>query len=161
MHSRRIDPINPFGKTVLPRRGWCDGLVADSHSANSAYRDVAIDAIAIPDEIGWCFMPRECLSQLACDPFGRWMLCNVDPDELSPVQPDDDEGIEQVETNARDNEQVHGSNLRRVVAQEGVPSLTWRSMPLGHVFGHGRHSRSVAYRAYRLLLDRPILNRAG
>ena len=83
-------------------------------------------------------MPRECLSQLACDPFGRRMLCNADPDELPPVQPDDDEGIEQVETNARDNEQVHGSNVRRVVAQEGVPSLTRRSMPLGHVFGHRR-----------------------
>ena len=41
---------------------------------------------------------------LARDPFCRRILCNVDPDQLSPVQPNNDEGIEQVEANGRDNE---------------------------------------------------------
>src|SRR5262245_37329954 len=31
---------------------------------------------------------------------------NVGPDELSPIQPDDDEGIEQVEANGWDNKQI-------------------------------------------------------
>jgi hypothetical protein len=38
----------------------------------------------------------------------------------SSVEPDDDEGIEQVETDSWNNEQVHGGNVRRVVTQEGV-----------------------------------------
>src|SRR5262249_26811151 len=51
---------------------------------------------------------------------------------------DDDEGVEQVEAKCRNNEQVHGGDVRRVVAQEGAPSLTWRSLPLDHVLGHRR-----------------------
>src|SRR5262249_42412386 len=54
--------------------------------------------------------------------------------------PDDDEGVEPVEANARDNEQVNGGDVRRVVAQEGAPSLTWWSLPLDHVLGHRRLS---------------------
>jgi len=49
----------PFGKTVLPRRCWCDGFIAYAHSANSAYGDVAIDTILIPDEVAWCLVPGE------------------------------------------------------------------------------------------------------
>jgi DNA invertase Pin-like site-specific DNA recombinase len=33
------------------------------------------------------------------------------------IQPNDDEGIEQVEANGRNDKQVHGSDVRRVVAR--------------------------------------------
>src|SRR3984893_852650 len=33
----------PFGKAVLPRRGWCSRLVPDAHGAQSARDDSAID----------------------------------------------------------------------------------------------------------------------
>ena len=36
------------------------------------------------------------------------------------------------------NEQVHGGNVRRVVTQEGPPSLAWRPPSLDHVFGDTR-----------------------
>src|ERR1019366_1935482 len=64
--------------------------------------------------------------------------CDVDPGQIATVQPNDDEGIEQVEANGRDNEQVHGGNVRRVVPQKGAPSLTWRSASLDHVLGDAR-----------------------
>src|SRR5262245_66544629 len=70
--------------------------------------------------------------------FGGRIGRHVDPDEASPIQPDDDKGIEQVEANARHNKQVHGRNVRRVVTQEGAPSLSWQSMPLDYVSGHRR-----------------------
>src|SRR5262249_31778035 len=47
-------------------------------------------------------------------------------------------GNERVEPKCRENEQIQGADARRVVAQEGAPSLTWRSPPLDHVFGHRR-----------------------
>ena len=37
----------PFGKAILPRRGWCGGLVPDAHGAQSACDDAAIDPIPI------------------------------------------------------------------------------------------------------------------
>ena len=51
---------------------------------------------------------------------------------------DDDEGIQQVEANSWNNEQIHGGNIRRVVAQKRAPSLTWRPTSLDHVFGDAR-----------------------
>jgi hypothetical protein len=66
------------------------------------------------------------------------MCCDVDPDLFSAVEPDDDEGIEQVETDRWNNEQVHGGNVRRVVTQEGPPSLAGRPPPFGHVLGDAR-----------------------
>src|SRR5262245_49798257 len=66
------------------------------------------------------------------------MLCHVDPDQLSSIQPNDDEGIEQAEANGWHNKQVHGRNLRRGVAQKRAPSLTWWSTTLDHVLGNAR-----------------------
>jgi len=128
----------PLGKAILPRRGWCSGLVPNAHGAQSACDDGAVDPIPIANEVLRGIIPRECLRYLTCNPFCRRVCCDVDPDEVSTVQPNDDEGIEQVETDGRGNEQVHGGDVRRVVTQEGAPFLTWRSTPLDHVLGDAR-----------------------
>src|SRR5467141_1718697 len=125
----------PFGKAILPRRGWCGRLVPNAHGAQSARDDAAIDPVAIADEVVRSLIPRKCLRYLTCNPFGRRICCDVDPDEVSAVEPDDDEGIEQVETSSWNNEQVHGGNVWRVVMQEGPPSLAGRSPPFDHVLG--------------------------
>src|SRR5712671_1643273 len=103
----------PFGKAILPRRGWCGRSVAVARS----------------------LIPRKRLRYLTRDPFGRGICCDVDPDEVSAVEPDDDEGIEQVETDSWNNEQVHGGDVRRVVAQEGSPSLAGWPPSFDHVLG--------------------------
>src|ERR1700680_4067841 len=128
----------PFGKAVLPGRGWRGRLVPDAHGAQSACDDAAIDPIAIADEVTRSFITRKCLRYLTCNPFCRGICCDVDPDQVSAVEPDDDEGIEQVETDSWNNEQVHGGNVRRVVTQEGPPSLAGRPPPLAHVIGEAR-----------------------
>src|SRR5712672_359406 len=61
----------PFGKAILPRRGWCGRLVPDAHGAQSARDDAAIDPVAIADEVVRSLIPRKCLGYLTCDPFGR------------------------------------------------------------------------------------------
>ena len=97
----------PFGKTVLPRRRWCDGFVPNAHGVQSACDDGAIDAIPIADEVKRSLIPRECFRYLMRDPFCCRICCDVDPDEVSAVS-NDDEGIEQIEANGRDDEQIHG-----------------------------------------------------
>src|SRR6266481_4059196 len=123
----------PFGEAVLPRRAWGNGLVADAHGAQSVHDGSAIDAIPIADHVARRLSPRECVVDLACDPVRGRMGCDVDPDEVSAGQTNDDKGIEQVEANARNNEQVHGGDVRRVVTQEGAPALGRRSASLDHV----------------------------
>src|SRR6266702_1668519 len=128
----------PFGKAVLPGRGWRGRLVPDAHGAQSTCDDAAIDPIPIADEVTRSLIPRKCLRYLTCNPFGRGICCDVDPDEVSAVEPDDDEGIEQVEADRWNNEQVHGGNVWRVVMQEGPPSLAGRRPSFDHVLGDTR-----------------------
>src|SRR5437868_12888993 len=90
----------PFGKAILPRRGWCSGLVPDAHGAQSACDDAAIDPIPIADQVARSLIPRKCLRYLTRNPFCRRIAGDVDPDEVSAVEPDDDEGIKQVETDS-------------------------------------------------------------
>src|ERR1700682_1716337 len=128
----------PFGKAILPGRGWCGRLVPDAHGAQSARDDAAIDPVAIADEVVRSLIPGKCLRYLTCNPLRGRVWCDVDPDEVSAVEPDDDEGIEQVETDGWNNEQVHGGNVWRVVTQEGPPSLSGRPPRVDHVLGAAR-----------------------
>src|SRR6202163_590625 len=128
----------PFGKAILPRRGWCGRLVPNAHGAQAARDDAAIDPVAIADEVVRRLIPRKGLRYLTCNPFRRRICCDVDPDEVSAAESDDDEGIEQFEADGRDDKQVHGGNLWRVVTQEGPPSLAGRPPPFDHVLGDAR-----------------------
>jgi hypothetical protein len=74
-------------------------------------------------------MPRD----LVGNPFRGQMRCDIDPDKVSAGQPNDDEDIEQIKANGRNNEQVHGGDVRCVVTQEGAPSLGGRPGSLDHV----------------------------
>src|SRR5260370_29536200 len=104
----------------------------------NASDDAGIDPVSIADEVVQGLIPRKRLRDLTCNPFGRGICCDVDPDEVSAVEPDDDEGMEQVETDSWNNEQVHGGNVWRVVMQEGPPSLAGRPPPFDHVLRDAR-----------------------
>src|SRR6266478_5708475 len=125
----------PFREAILPGRGWRGRLVPDAHGAQSARDDAAIDPVAIADEVFWRIIPRKCLRYLTRNPLRGRVCCDVDPGEVSAVEPDYDEGIEQVETDSWNNEQVHGGDVRRVVTQESPPPLAGRPPPFDHVLG--------------------------
>src|SRR3979411_3186629 len=127
-----------LGNAILPRRGWCNWLVSDAHGAKSACDNGAVDPIAIADEVARSLIPRKCLYDLARNPFRGRVRCDADPDQFSAIQPHDDEGIEQVETDSWDNEQVHGGNVWRMVMKEGPPSRVRRPPPFDHVLGDAR-----------------------
>jgi hypothetical protein len=59
----------PFGKAILPRRGWCGGLVPDAHGAQSAGDDAAIDPVPIADEVVRSLIPRKCLRLVDVQPI--------------------------------------------------------------------------------------------
>src|SRR5665647_652565 len=139
IHTLATDrPDQSFSEAILPRRGRCRRLVPDAHGVQSACDDGAIDAIPITDEVVRSLIPRECLCYLTRNPFRRRMACNVDPDEVSTIHPHDDEAIEQIEANGRDNKQVHGGDIWGMIAQESAPSLAWRPASLDNVLSDAR-----------------------
>src|SRR3977135_1148600 len=77
----------PFGKAVLPGRGWRGRLVPDAHGAQSACDDAAIDPIPVADHVARSFIPRECFRDLARNPFRGRMRRDADPDQLSAIPP--------------------------------------------------------------------------
>src|ERR1019366_4271672 len=83
----------PFGKAILPMRGWRGRLVPDAHGAQSACDDGSVDPIAIPDHVTRSPVPRKSLGYLACNPLRCRVCCDIDPDEVSAVETDDHEGI--------------------------------------------------------------------
>jgi hypothetical protein len=128
----------PFRKAILPRCSRRYRLVPNAHGTNTALGDVAIDVIIIAEEVTWRPIPGERFSELTCDPFCGRIMCHVNPDQLSPVQPDYDKGIEQVEADGGDYEQIHGTDVRGMILQKSAPSLTGWAPSLDHVFGHCR-----------------------
>ena len=64
----------PFGKAILPRRGWCGRLVPDAHGAQSACDDAAIDPVAIADEVVRNLYPGEMLPLFDVQPIRPWDL---------------------------------------------------------------------------------------
>src|SRR5258708_4787578 len=135
-HSRRIDPINLSAKPFCQGEPGAMGLSRMPIALSRCVGRSAIDLISIPDQVARSLIPRECLRDLACDPFRGRMRCDVDPNKVSARQPDDDEGVEHVEANGWGNEQVHGGDVRCVVTQEGGPALGRRSTSLDHVLRH-------------------------
>src|SRR5216684_2504932 len=109
----------PFGKAILPRRGWRGRLVPDAHGAKSACDNAPIDPIPIADEVVRSLIPGKGLRYLTCNPFCRRICCDVDPDEVSAAEPDDDEGIKQVETDRWNHDRsmaaMSGAWLRKKV----------------------------------------------
>src|SRR5467141_2275330 len=57
----------PFGKAILPGRGWRGRLVPDAHGAKSACDNAPIDPIPIADEVVRSLIPGKGLRYLTCN----------------------------------------------------------------------------------------------
>jgi hypothetical protein len=83
-HSRRIDPINLSAKPFCQGKPRAMGL-----SRMPSVRDNnAIDAIPITDQVARSLIPRECLCDLACNPFCSRIRCNALNPMIPPVARD-------------------------------------------------------------------------
>ena len=88
----------------------------------------AIRGVAVTDEVARCLIPWECFGDLAGDPLGGWICCHIGPDELSPLQTQDDQPVEQFEPDRRNDEQIDAGDVGGVIAQESVPTRRARAV---------------------------------
>src|SRR5260370_23749939 len=77
----------PFGKAILPRRGWCGRSVSDAHGAQSAGDDAALKSIAVAGEVGRSLLPKKSLPFFSRGPFVPGVCCDVCPHARSAAAP--------------------------------------------------------------------------
>ena len=121
----------PFNITVLPRRTWRDRPVANTHGSQPACDRSTIGSVTVSNKVAWRFVPRECFGDLSGDPIGGRVCGHIGPDEPSPLQTQDDEPVEQLESDRRNDKQIDGRDVAGVVAQEGPPARGGRTTTPG------------------------------
>jgi len=136
----------PLNIAIVPRRAACDWPVTDARDCQSLSDLGAVEAILIADQIMWSLIPRESLSNLPGNPFRCRVCCYADPDQLSPIQPNDHQGVEQIKAKGRHDKQVHRRNVWGAVTQKDSLPLAWRTAPFDHVLGSAglRYSEAQA-----------------
>ena len=119
--SDRVD--HSFGIIVLPWRARRGRPVANTHRSNAPGICLAIDMVAITNQILWHFLPSVGLADLPGDPFGSRMRCDADPQYAPSIVSEDQQPVQQPKRDRRNHEQVNRGDPFCMVYKEGPPSL--------------------------------------
>src|SRR3954454_8988182 len=71
-----------FSVTVLPRRSRRCRSVANAHRAEATRKCLAVETVAITNEVVRHRLPPAGLADLPGDPFAGWRYCDADPKEF-------------------------------------------------------------------------------
>ena len=72
-----------FSMSILPWRSWRGWSVANAHGAKSPFEYLAVDAVAVADDITWRGLPAAGLGKLMGNPFRRRMRRHAQPQDLT------------------------------------------------------------------------------
>ena len=93
-----------FRISVLPWRSGRSRPITDAHRLKAADENVAVNGIAITDDVSWCCCPTICLGELTCDPLGRWVRGDSQLKDLATTVLQYHQSIEQSEGDGRNHE---------------------------------------------------------
>src|SRR6516165_7099469 len=68
----------PLAGGILPRRSRRNLHFFDAPRADSRLKSRAVDRVAIPQEIAWCFIPGKGIDDLLCRPLCGGVLGDVE-----------------------------------------------------------------------------------
>ena len=107
-------PDDALSEGILPGRSRGDKDLAHPQAFHPPDEDIAVDRVAVAEQVlGRCLF-REALDQLVSGPGGGGVVGGVDMDEFSTVVSKDQESEEQLEGEGGDNEEVDSDNLADV-----------------------------------------------
>src|ERR1700759_881892 len=87
----------PFAISVLRRRSRRDWPIPDAHRPKAADEDVAVDSIAVTDDVSRRYFPTTGLGELARNPFSRWVRSLSQPQYLAAIVMEYQQPVEQSE----------------------------------------------------------------
>src|SRR3954464_15387273 len=84
-----------FGIAVLPWRSRRCRSVANAHRANAPRKCLAIDTVAISNQIGRHWVPAAGFADLPGDPLGSRMRSNANPEDASATMFQHEQSVQQ------------------------------------------------------------------
>ncbi len=112
-----------FRVRILPGRLRRTEDLFDAHVLDALLESVAVDAIAVADQMFWRFLLRKGLNNLLSGPFGRRMDCYVEVHDASAIVTKNDEGEQDAERCRRDGEETNCEDVSNMIVEEGTPGL--------------------------------------
>jgi len=117
----------PLRERILPRRLR---RRENSQALHAPPEPLAVDLVAIAEEVGRRGVVREGVHDLLGRPSGSGMLGDVEVENTPAVVGEHDEDEEHPQAGAGDGEEVDGNQVPDVVGEEGSPGLGRWSAPL-------------------------------
>ena len=115
--------------------GFCRGLwgrredFVDPHAVHSVSEGLAIDVVAIVEEVGWRGVVREGVHDLLGRPVRGGVFGEVEVDDASAKVSEHDEDEEHPQARGGDREEIEGDEVPDVVGEERPPGLGPRRVP--------------------------------
>ena len=75
---------DPLGIRVLPRRARRNDYFSDAQPLGLTRKSFSVNLIAIPNQVPGPLLQRACLEQLACSPFRRRMVGDIEMHQPAP-----------------------------------------------------------------------------
>ena len=122
--SNGSDPALHIGTLPWRSRGRED--FANRHASDSVPEDVAIDAVAIMEQIAWGRVPREGLGHLLCRPFRGGMGGDIEMNHAAPIMGQNDKDKEDSKVHRRHREEIRRDRLLQVAVLPGLPCLLFQ-----------------------------------
>ena len=108
----------------LPGSAWCAKDFLDVHDGDLVAELLAINLVAISQQISRCCIERKGFEHLLRGPFRGRMRGDVEVHDASSIVCEDKKNEKDFEPNV-DGEEVDGRELRNVILEEGPPRLRW------------------------------------
>jgi len=109
----------------------------DPQALHAAPKRLAVDLVAVVEEIGWCGVVREGVHDLLGGPVGGGMLGDVEVQDATAMVGKHDEDEEDTQAGGGNGEEIDGDQVPDVIGEERLPGLGWRCAPPRHQPGHG------------------------
>ena len=98
-------------------------MITDAHGCKASGDGMTVGPVVVLDEMVGRFVPREGIGDLAGDPLRRWIGGYAERYQPPPLVPENDQHEEQLEADCRHDQEVHGGNACRMIAEKGPPRL--------------------------------------
>jgi hypothetical protein len=115
-HSLRIEPIG-----ILPRGMRSGENLVNAHRMDGCRERLAINSVAIAQQVAWRTIPGEGLNRLPGRPFCRGMRGYAKVKESAAIMRQNQENEEQTESRRGNHKEVGRDQFLGMILQEGPP----------------------------------------